>query len=177
MKTTLPPSTGVREPGKWRRRQPIEASKLNELRDAVRSLLPFAQPARQVAASGKEEVSEIAQMQIVGVAGDYLQCRKYSGTSASGPTVSVAKPYLLRKTPFNGASRNGISYSYTSDVSRTASLSGETETQVVVPSYVVGDIIYAIKGVVGGVGVTLTAGTISWLDLNVDGRAWAKEAE
>jgi len=101
--------------------------------------------------------------------------------------IHVAKPYLLRHTPFHGKRRDGLDYNYTSNVARTASKTTlgnppttVTENQVIVPKYVAGDVIYAIGRVFGprdefrvsasGPDVVSTR----WLDMNVDGRFWAK---
>ena len=96
------------------------------------------------------------------------------------PTVFIAKPYLLRRTPFDGLTRNDITYAYDSDTQRVATdADDDTETQQVVPSYVAGDVVFAVRDFSGGTGAW-TAPTnadpveVVWQDLNVDGRAWAK---
>lgn len=101
----------------------------------------------------------------------------------------AAKPYLLRRTPFHSKTRDGIDYNYSSNVKRTASKTvpgnpptTTSETQVIVPKYVAGDVIYAVGHVFGkrdnhpvaqdSVEMVVTR----WLDMNVDGRYWAKQA-
>ena len=71
-----------------------------------------------------------------------------------------------------------ISYAYTSNVTRDARLQGavRSEPQLVIPSYVRDDEITAARNIVGGSGVEVGGAEIVWLDLNVDGRAWAKKA-
>jgi len=99
----------------------------------------------------------------------------------------VAKPYLLRRTPFHGKTRDGIEYSYTATTKRTAkkTVAGNpptvtTESQIIVPKYVKGDVVYAMGRIFGPKDEfrSSTTGTevvqTRWLDLNVDGRYWAK---
>lgn len=134
---------------------------------------------------------------------DYLICRSWDGETEGSEDVKIAKPYLLRRTPFHddGATGGtfstfdttktrddkGYIYDATNDFEREATKSDDaTENQVIVPSYVVDDIIYAVRGVVG----RLDANSIEvfnegkpdeearvvpliWLHMD-DGRAWAK---
>lgn len=103
---------------------------------------------------------------------DHLEC-----VNDAGQTFMVAKPWLARRTPFDGEERDGVSYVYTADDRRIGTIGEppdeETETQEVVPRFVVGDEIYADKadstGVeVEGIPVTLVA---------KEGREFAKVAE
>jgi hypothetical protein len=107
-----------------------------------------------------------------------------------GPSVGhVARPYLLRRTPFHGKSRDGIDYSYTSNVKRTASKTvpgspptTTTEAQVIVPKYVKNDVLYAVRHIFGPLDEYPVAQgnadkvQTDWVDLNVDGRYWAKQS-
>ena len=55
--------------------------------------------------------------------------------------------------------------------------SADTEVQIIVPAYVEDDIIYAMRGIKGGIDTKNDDNpeqNLFWLDLNVDGRAWAK---
>ena len=116
----------------------------------------------------------IKMFKVVTVYGDYVSCKTWDGTTLGTTKINIAKPYLLRRTPFHGLSRDGISYNYTSNIARTATQGATSESQVIVPSYVANDIIYAAQGVNGGVDVTVSGTKLLWLDINVDGRAWAK---
>ena len=73
---------------------------------------------------------------------------------------------------------DGVTFVHDSTIQRTASATGEDdETQVIVPAYVIGDIIVAMQNIVGGNGVKDRDGkALRWMDLNVDARAWAKQA-
>ena len=113
----------------------------------------------------------VTQMQISTIDGDYLACNYYQDGTATD-AVNVAKNYKLRRTPFDTLTIGGITYTYTSDTQRTA-VGATTETQVVVPAYTVGDIIYASR--VSGLDVTLSSLPLEWVDVNADGRAWAKQ--
>lgn len=124
-------------------------------------------------------LTEVRQFKVELVRGDYLLANRWDGVVQSGEEVQIAKPYLLRRTPFDTLTRNGITYNYNSNTKRTATnAAGETEIQVVVPSYVVGDIIYAVNDVDGGTD-TYRPGNVQlvWLEDNRDGRSWAKEFE
>jgi hypothetical protein len=65
-----------------------------------------------------------------------------------------------------------ITYTPSGTQSRTAASTIGSETQVVVPRYLVNDEIYADEPQ-GGVAVTSPAG-ITLMDCNRDGRAWAE---
>jgi hypothetical protein len=115
------------------------------------------------------------QFKVHEIDGDYLICHTWDGTDEGAVDIKVARPYLLRRTPFDGYTRNSITYTYVSDVERTAAKSGETDiTELVTPSYQVGDVIYAIRDIRGG---TAVEDAPNWLDCNVDGRAWAESDE
>jgi hypothetical protein len=123
----------------------------------------------------------VVRFRLKGVSEDYLNCKQLNGTTEVGPTVKVAKPYNLRKTPFHGKTISGITYNYTGAQSRTKTRASTstTENQVITPAYQVavtgydGDEIYACKPS-GGTGVKIGGVDVVWLDINNAGRAWAK---
>ena len=110
--------------------------------------------------------------EIVAIQGDYLECRRvWRGTDRGIEPVYVARPARLRTSE---TSRDGVTYVYTDNQTRTASKSGETdETQIVTPGYLVGDFIEVTvsRGVTGVTIVDEQRGRP--IDNNVDGRAWA----
>ena len=128
----------------------------------------------------------VVRFRLKAVYDDYLECKQLDGTTEVGPTVKVAKPYHLRRTPFHGKTINGITYTYTGVQSRTKTRASpsETENQVIVPAYQEavtgygGDEIYACKPS-GGTGVKIgyKDEDVIWLDINNAGRAWAKVTE
>lgn len=113
---------------------------------------------------------------LVSVANDTLTATPIGGTSPSDD-LTIAKPYLLRYTPFHTVAYNGITYTYSSATARQGDDGAATEDQIIVPPYVVGDEIIAMA--VDGADLNdngTTLDDVKWMDINVDGRAWAKEA-
>ena len=108
--------------------------------------------------------SNVKQFIIVSQQNDSLTCKTWDGETAGTDDYIILKPWLLRRTPFDNLTRNGISYVYTSAFERTASKVGEDdEEQVISPKYVVDDIIEAESGIEGLGG---------WLQRS-QGRAWS----
>lgn len=144
--------------------------------DAVNAGRRGVTPPQQIPPNGAAKaVVELQQLKIASISGDFLVCNPYNGTEADDTQeIIVARPWLLRRSM---TSRNSITFSYSSDQARTATSGATTESQVIVPSYIVGDIINAARNVAGGTGVTFgTNTTVEWLDANESARAWAKAA-
>jgi hypothetical protein len=125
--------------------------------------------------------------QITSIGDDYLigvTCEVGAdgrAANAGGTSVYIAKNWRHRKTPFHNKTWNGISYVYSSNVERVATSPTKTETQVITPPYVVGDIILAGTGFLGVgalglIGRAIEGSRIVWLDLNDDGRAWSRKS-
>lgn len=112
------------------------------------------------------------QFKLVSVDGDHIICHYYDGTTEGTVAVTVSKAWHLRRTPFDGLSYNGISYSYNSDVERVADA---TETQVVVPPYVAGDVVTA-ELVPNGFHADPTETTIKSFFVETTTRVWAEKA-
>ncbi len=111
---------------------------------------------------------------------DYVHGNTWDGTTRGSDDIRILKPWFLRGTFWNDrvSARVGIRYEQFDDAKRTASKSGEDdETQWIIPSYEINDVIFAISNVYGGF-ETQTVDPASkdalWMDLNVDGRMWAK---
>lgn len=102
---------------------------------------------------------------------DALGCNPYKadGTVDSSISVTIAKPYLVQDI----AAWNGLTFTYSNTQTRVATRTSDhqTENQVVVPAYVAGDDIWAVRSVLD-TGVPNT----DWMDLNLDARQWAKSA-
>jgi len=78
----------------------------------------------------------------------------------------VFKPHILKQTPFDGETVNGITYTYAEDgLSRTATDGVDTETQIITPDYYIGEELLCIRR------------DSFWQDVNSAGRCWAVEAE
>lgn len=142
------------------------------------------------------------QMSVLEVKKDYLICYISDGvglTDGEGildeMTVPVALPHLLQQTHYeekeaerdrtgdDGELRKELTYEYNEDnVRRIATnTDDETEDQIIIPSYEKGDIIFAFTGMSGGTNVETELDDVGdtypvmWMDLNVDGRFWAKD--
>ena len=168
----------VRRPEKWRENEPISASKLEQLRDGLDRLIEGTTTEQLI---GKQRVfRQVFQAQITAIWSDYLDVVEYREYVTGPPFVGaqvilIAKPWLLRRTPFDGGMWNGISYTYTSDQTRQATKGPDSEIQHVTPEYVVGDIIYCAGQLYGGSSVIVSGQLLTALDMNVDGRAWAAD--
>jgi len=131
------------------------------------------------------EPGQAKQCRVKQVLNDYLVCAEFDGSS-EGAQILVAKPYDLRSTGWNGitvvytlypSGTISISYNYLSPFYRTASNQVGTsithEDQHIVPYYVPDkSVIYAMQSV-NGTGVSSAD---EWIDVNTDGRAWARVA-
>lgn len=172
-------SDAIPLPRRWGKKEPLAARKLNEPVDAVRRLVTGVPPIQQRAAAAAATVPEVRQFKIGEILPDYLVCLPWDGTTLGAAVTYVARPPTLRAS---ATSRNGVTFSAVNDdgTQRTATAGADSETQVIIPSYLVGDVIYAVRNVRGGLGVSRSAGgeekPVAWLDMNVDGRQWAKEA-
>jgi len=178
----MEPNDPIRNIRQWKKGEPLKKARLNESVDAINRISGGITPPRQLSASARPiptgSTSKVQQFVVNSVYGDYLSCYPYNGLQINTTAVIlVAKPYLLRQTPFNGSSRNGVSYTYTSAIQRTATDGSTDETHVITPSYVTNDIIYAIRNIVGKTATyNSQLDIIEWLDMNVDGRSWAVQA-
>lgn len=128
----------------------------------------------------------VRMFRLTSVSPDYIEALEWDGETLAGTAVTIAKPWLLRKTPFDGESIGGFSFgSFSADgTERTVTKISDssTEDQIVVPAYTVagggydGDVIFAMRPVGGTGAVDGDDEPIVWQDLNADARAWAQEA-
>lgn len=150
---------------------PILATWLTQVAMAINQLSKGVKPPAQVfqqAGSGT-----LQQMIITDITthDDALVCHTWDGTNEGTEDMIVAKPARLR----NEASWNGLTFTYTTPQEREADDGSDTEDQVVVPAYVIDDIIYVAA--VDFTDVTdggSPAVPLILLDINADARAWAK---
>ncbi len=126
--------------------------------------------ARQAEFSG---LAGLTRFIVTSVAGDYVICNTWDGTTAGTQDIAVAKPPLLRTSPTN---RDDLDFEYPDDQSRTATdADANTESQEVCPKYLADDEIFALLKPQGLTGVTDADGKeVRWIDLNLDGRIWVK---
>ncbi|PWU18899.1 MAG: hypothetical protein C5B50_07735 [Verrucomicrobia bacterium] len=133
--------------------------------------------------------------QVDTVYADYYKCYELVGGGLAGTATYVAKPYELRHAITSELIEgSAVGYSYAArtdnaDGSRTATDGSTTQVEIVIPvwqtpalnpgpSYPTGrnykTIVVAVQA---GTGLTGGDGNpISWLDVNVDGRAWCQIA-
>lgn len=160
---------------RWRPGEVVTAEKLNEPVDRHNELAGGVRPPMQL--------GRITPSVGAGAAGggtkrlrfkshggdDYLTCVEWDGTT-EGNTVYVAKPYTMRASI---TSRAGVTYTYSNPALRLAAKAGDSEWQVINPSYEEVDELWAIVAETGVVGPAEEA--LTWLDQDTDGRAWAKQ--
>lgn len=156
----------------------LSAKKLNELVDVSNRIIRDGgyYPQQVIPTAGSKKKSITKQYKIASIEGDYLVCNPFNGVETGLESIKVAKPPLLRTSL---ASRDELTFSYSDNQTRVADDGSNTETQVVVPSYVVGDVIYAKNNIVGGTGVSVVVnGAVTPIEWIIDGdsRAWAKQA-
>jgi hypothetical protein len=150
----------------------ISARQLNGLVDGVNRALTGVNTPTQPRPYGKSGGggAVVLVLTLVTHEDDYLVCQAIDSTE-----YLVAKPYELRRTPFDGQTIDGVTYVYSSADERTAygATSADTETQFITPAYRVGAEIFAVL-VQGDTGVdpTPSGAPITYLEMN-QGRAWA----
>jgi hypothetical protein len=157
-------------PVPFRSGQALSARSLNRLVSGIVRARPAILSPRQLARAGS---GVVLQVNVLEQGGDWIKVLTWDGTSEGTDPIYVAKPYLLRRSL---ASWNGLTFTYSSNFEREATDGVDTEDQVIVPAYVPDDILYVIRPYGGTGTVDPDTQPIVWLDLNVDGRAWAKVA-
>lgn len=159
--------TALKKPTRWRKGEPLAASKLNESVDALGLIIQLT-GGRPLPKGARASI--VARFSVVSSAGDYVTASMVLDGQVGTSTVNVAKPASLRNSV---TARGTATYSYTGTDARTATVGGDTEDQVIVPAYVVGDVFVARWSPDGGTGV---ADAPQWVDTNDWARAWAKSA-
>jgi hypothetical protein len=113
--------------------------------------------------------------------GDYpdsIVCRTWDGVSEGASDVHVGKPWDCRRTPFDRQIWDGVEYTYSGNLKRSAKKGGITETQVLVPAYLLDCEINAFREVAGGTGANVPDGkgsstAVLWQEFSA--RAFAAE--
>lgn len=104
---------------------------------------------------------------------DTLTCAILDSSNSEGDLVLVARDQELQRTPWDGESRQGISYAYTDAVTRTATLDEDTDVQAIqeiYPPYVEDFTEIWIEEAADGTGID----GVNYFDKNAAGRAWVK---
>lgn len=149
----------------------LSAGHLNQLVDGVNRLSSGINPAIQPRVFGRSGAA-VQVLTLVTHEDDHLVCEDEDEN-----TVYVAKVYELRRTPFDGETIDGVTYTYTSASEREADNGvDDPETQFITPDYRAGAEIYASK-VIGETGLYVDPEAdplvpITYIELN-QGRAWA----
>ena len=160
------PLTNLRN---WNRGDIISADRLQEPIKALNEFFAGVEPSRQINTRGISRIF-VQQFKVKSVAGDYITVQPWDGLLVQEANIRVAKPYLLRRTPFDGKTRDGITWTYTSDSARTGSDGTE---QTLSENWLEDDIIYAELNITGGTDLAADGKAILWLDQNTDGRHWS----
>ena len=119
--------------------------------------------------SGVAGINLTSMMRVKSIQADFITCRTWDGSTEGSTDIYVAKSFKLRNS-ITSAVIDGVTvtYTYPDTVTRTATIAGSDETQVIVPRFLVNDLLLAmIAGYTGVSSVTL-------IDLNLDGRAWSR---
>lgn len=130
---------------------------------------------KAVAAAG----TEAKQFKIRGTEwSDALRCRPFLDGREESDIVWIAKPWFLRGgDTWGGVTRLSISYG-PGNLARSATKGEITERQRLIPSYIDGDLIMAIRAATGVIVPDTEEDEeperVKWIDLNVDARMWSK---
>lgn len=128
----------------------------------------------------------IRRFKLSGVGADTVGGKPWDGANLGGAAVEIAKPPLTRVTPYDGKSRWHLDYDYTSNIERVAhdQESDTDETQVIVPRNVMptdggeaGPDIIVAANLVDGSLADSGGDAVQWMDINADGRTWAKKTD
>lgn len=103
---------------------------------------------------------------------DYLGVTKIASGTTTGTIFEVAKPYNLRATPFNNQTVGGVTRVYSTNGTRIASNADHFQIEMTIPRYDPGSDLIYIMGVDHS-DVFVDGQEVKFIDVNVDGRAWA----
>ncbi len=150
----------------------LQGQDLRDLADAVRAILTGSGNDFQNIPNPIAPITQ--QYNITSIADEYLVCSAWDGTNLGTQDVKIAKPFLLRKSTWDGyTDSNGVTYTVTGTQTLTAmDTSGNVENWKITFDYQVDDLITAVANVRGG--YDSDSDDIRWIDLNTDARAWAK---
>ena len=110
---------------------------------------------------------------------NHLICKRWNGSDEEGDTFFVAKPWFLRRTSYDGLTRNGITYTYTNSMTRSATDGVTTQSEQLTMPYWLPET--GFKGEVITVepkalktGVVVSGQDVYIEDCNRAARTWAK---
>lgn len=128
-----PFAPGLKE---WSAGQKDSAAHRNEVIQFVNNSRQRVNPPFQV--GGNPQPSILSELRFVSVRLDYILCDALDGSETG---IKVALRNLLKKTPFDGKTRDGFSYVYAGNSQRTSTSveDGTTDEEIITPSYVPAD--------------------------------------
>lgn len=146
----------------------------------------FYRPKSKGGGGKSSDPPTVKQFSFVRMGNDIIVCRPLSDTGVVTATdTAIAKPFRLRRTPFDNVGIGGLTYVYINGNQRKVTAFDRVERQNITPAYMAGDIIFAVNEVEGFgddghpyqvQGETaIDDGRVEWLDLNLDGRAWSSK--
>ncbi len=157
----------------YRAGEGLSAAKLNRGVDTLNRLTQGIRPARQVPLIPRPKSKKAIRLFVQSLGPDHLVC-----LDSNGNEFLVARQWLIRRTPFDGQTRDGVSYVYSADDRRVATVGiapdEETEIQEIIQRFVLDDEIWAEEPETTGVEVD---GVAVKLLMQSDGRSFAKVPE
>lgn len=119
-------------------------------------------------------VGLLFRCKITDVLADYVEVATVAAGSdtVEGDPFNISKPHALRQSTWAGQTIGSVAYTAVDEQTRTG-VGSETETQLIIPPYFVGDQVFATY--VPNDPNATDAGVL--MDVNNAGRAWAKAAE
>lgn len=148
--------------------QPLTAEYVNRLVDAIEQNLGYGGGTDRVTQrlggtsftrpvkADEKYLPRLIRVKVIAVKDDYLECKLYNpGADTDGDEINVAKPWMFRKTPFDGETwefTDGGEYefdytNYTDDNGLRREIqdttTGDTIIQSVTPAWMVGEILVA----------------------------------
>lgn len=127
--------------------------------------------------------TDIRTFRIRTIEDDSLTCVHWDGET-EGAQVTVARPWTLRRYVYEALSGGTMTFSYVGAQERIASDGTNTERHLVTKAYVEQEMIVAAKletiqpaDANAKTELYKTEHTWNWLDLNMDGRDWARAPE
>ncbi len=167
----------------WRKGEPLLARRLNQplailrgLRGGVNQPTQVPSVARGGVTAAGISVRRAFHSKVV--RDDYLVCRELDADGNEAATdTNVALPWLLQRIAYDNTIRGFIRLSYLSPTRRLASIgqgaSLRTETQIIIPRFILDDMVYATLESYTGV-ATADGEKVQW-QAEYAGRAWARE--
>lgn len=115
---------------------------------------------------------QVLRATVTAINDDTLTCSIVAHGNVEAETITVAKPCTLQRTPWDGETVDGVTYTYSDSQHREADDGGAyaPEDQIVDPPYVTDGPCPEIY--VHWVGNQTDIDDCYWIDLNVDGRHW-----